>query len=178
MDSIIGTVYGADAVTANYLLAPAQPAATLQLPGTLCPSGSVGPSDRNMNINMNMSIGLNVNGSGPLPQQIEWNDRNTHVCMECGKIFANQSSLSKHMAVHSDLRPHECPECNKRFKRYDHLSGHMATHRGEKPHACTTPACNKRYSDPRSLKRHMEKQHPEELVASDGKKRTRRESSG
>eukprot|EP00124_Ichthyophonus_hoferi_P002346 Ihof_evm9s155 gene=Ihof_evmTU9s155 len=89
-------------------------------------------------------------------------ERASHGCSECGKNFPNQSSLSKHMAVHSDLRPHECPECLKRFKRLDHLSGHMVTHRGEKPHACSIPTCTKRYSDPRSLKRHMERQHPEE----------------
>eukprot|EP00124_Ichthyophonus_hoferi_P004774 Ihof_evm2s573 gene=Ihof_evmTU2s573 len=87
------------------------------------------------------------------------NLRHYHLCPHCEKDFPNLSSLNKHLTSHSQDRPHDCIVCSKKFKRFDHLSSHMLTHRGEKPFMCSYEQCQKRYSDQRSLKRHLEKNH-------------------
>ncbi|XP_072286938.1 zinc finger protein 541 [Pyxicephalus adspersus] len=76
-------------------------------------------------------------------------------CRVCGKMFRSTSSLTKHVASHSQERKHVCDICKKAFKRQDHLNGHMLTHQNSKPYVCTELGCNKSYCDSRSLKRHL-----------------------
>eukprot|EP00124_Ichthyophonus_hoferi_P004416 Ihof_evm3s482 gene=Ihof_evmTU3s482 len=89
-------------------------------------------------------------------------DRMPYTCHECHKPFFNQSSLNKHLASHSDERPYRCTVCGKRFKRLDHLNNHSGTHKGARPYACSVADCLKKYSDPRSLRRHVGNTHPEQ----------------
>ena len=70
-------------------------------------------------------------------------------CPECGKESGQQSSLQKHLPIHSDERPFPCVECESRIKRKDTLKDHMnAKHndnelKEKKAFKCTF--CNKGY---------------------------------
>ncbi|XP_070555963.1 gastrula zinc finger protein XlCGF7.1-like [Ptychodera flava] len=58
-------------------------------------------------------------------------------CLECGKTFKARNNLTKHGAVHSDVRPFGCQECGKWFKKKRDLSDHLMTHSNVKPYECT-----------------------------------------
>ncbi|XP_075205552.1 gastrula zinc finger protein XlCGF66.1-like isoform X4 [Anomaloglossus baeobatrachus] len=57
-------------------------------------------------------------------------------CVECGKIFKHNSSLSKHKKTHNDARPYSCGECGKCFTQKSVLVEHQRIHTGEKPFSC------------------------------------------
>lgn len=85
------------------------------------------------------------------------------ICAVCSKKFNNSSALAKHKLTHSNERKYACKICSKAFKRQDHLNGHMLTHRAQKPFACKFKSCEKSYCDARSLKRHVENAHAQDV---------------
>ena len=61
-------------------------------------------------------------------------------CTQCGKCFAHQDYLTRHMNVHSSK--YKCTECGKCFSCNQKLKVHCRrNHSGEKPFACTV--CSK-----------------------------------
>ena len=50
-------------------------------------------------------------------------------CKICDKTFARNTSLKRHMLLHTDAsKQHHCTICDRRFTRKDHLDGHMHWH--------------------------------------------------
>ncbi|GLH03662.1 Longitudinals lacking protein, isoforms H/M/V [Gryllus bimaculatus] len=80
-------------------------------------------------------------------------------CLECGKTYRQQSSLSTHKRSHrGDV--YRCDACNKPFNHRSHLIRHLRVHttREAKMYPCTV--CGKVYKQPGSLASHS-RQHEE-----------------
>ena len=46
-------------------------------------------------------------------------------CDVCGKIFANQCKIDRHMLVHTGVKNFTCSICQKAFNRKDNLKVHI-----------------------------------------------------
>lgn len=57
--------------------------------------------------------------------------RKSHLCRDCGKLFARSDMLTRHQLCHSGVKPYECSKCKQVFSRKDHLSTHERTHTGK-----------------------------------------------
>ena len=77
------------------------------------------------------------------------------VCKICGKLFAYQSQLTTHEAVHSKTR-HKCKinNCGKSFKNIGDLTRHIKSHTAE-THKCTD--CDYEHVDIRNFESHRQK---------------------
>ncbi|KAL3884425.1 hypothetical protein ACJMK2_024564 [Sinanodonta woodiana] len=62
--------------------------------------------------------------------------RERYQCKTCGRQFLAHSSLTRHLATHSDERSVPCPKCDKKFKHKENLFKHMKIHQ-QKPLACS-----------------------------------------
>ncbi|XP_069606485.1 oocyte zinc finger protein XlCOF8.4-like [Ranitomeya imitator] len=78
---------------------------------------------------------------------------NTFPCSECGKRFADQSSVVLHQRIHRWEKPYSCSECGKRFKQKCDLVNHQRIHTGEKPYSCSE--CERSFSQKTHLNRHL-----------------------
>nr|CAB3267936.1 ZF(C2H2)-13 zinc finger protein [Phallusia mammillata] len=80
------------------------------------------------------------------------------MCRKCGKEFAQEDSLKKHIqVVHQKKKPHKCKECGKQFGQRQDLTVHMNTHTGIKPFACEK--CDKRFTSSSSRNAHVRQIH-------------------
>ena len=77
----------------------------------------------------------------------------THVCFTCGSAFNTNADLKQHQLKHSDVRPYKCLHCDKAFKTQRHLNEHAGIHAERKPHVC--PHCEKRFTQKANLYTHM-----------------------
>lgn len=57
-------------------------------------------------------------------------DERNFKCSECNKRFKNNSSLARHLRIHSDNRPYQC-HCGTSYKRLSHLKRHMSSAHNE-----------------------------------------------
>ncbi|XP_066974465.1 uncharacterized protein [Macrobrachium rosenbergii] len=73
-------------------------------------------------------------------------------CSVCGKMFKLETSLTKHMWLHTGQQPYACTVCEKKFTEKSNLTTHMRIHTGEKPHVCTI--CGRRFTQQASLMYH------------------------
>ncbi|CAH8590015.1 unnamed protein product [Schistosoma turkestanicum] len=88
--------------------------------------------------------------------EIDSSPRNTPICNQCGKQFANIYRLHRHLLSHTEsyeLRKFRCSQCTKAFKFKHHLKEHERIHSGEKPFMCSQ--CGKRFSHSGSYSSHM-----------------------
>ncbi|KAG9102921.1 zinc-finger protein [Ceratobasidium sp. 370] len=73
----------------------------------------------------------------------------------CGKAFAITGALTIHKRTHNGDKPFKCKHCDRAFSESSNLSKHLRTHTGVRPYACTEPGCDKRFSRPDQVARHM-----------------------
>jgi KRAB domain-containing zinc finger protein len=78
-------------------------------------------------------------------------------CDVCGKVFAKKDHLSRHKAIHSDVRAFKCHLCDMAFKRKDKLTSHLNTHGVS--HLVQCNLCGKHFQHEQSLNLHMRKVH-------------------
>ena len=81
------------------------------------------------------------------------------VCDVCGKAFKKPSSLKIHKTIHVE-KTFQCKHCEYICRNVFMLRKHMITHTKEKPEKCSL--CGSRFSQPVSLKRHMQDIHSKE----------------
>ena len=60
-----------------------------------------------------------------------------YTCDNCGKSFAQSSTLTKHEKTHSAVKPYNCETCRKSFALSGTLNQHETTHPGVKPYTVT-----------------------------------------
>ncbi|XP_045148239.1 zinc finger protein 805-like isoform X1 [Echinops telfairi] len=80
-------------------------------------------------------------------------ERDPHICKECGKVFNKKRLLAQHERIHSGVKPYGCTECGKFFRKSTYLLQHHMVHTGEKPFECTE--CGKAFNRRSHLTQHQ-----------------------
>ncbi|XP_015273701.1 PREDICTED: zinc finger protein 436-like [Gekko japonicus] len=77
-------------------------------------------------------------------------------CLECGKRFSRQTTLTSHQRIHTGKEPmkaYKCFQCGKYFRYKSQLLVHQRIHTGEKPFECSE--CGKKFSQSGNLQQHQ-----------------------
>ncbi|XP_050926392.1 gastrula zinc finger protein XlCGF8.2DB isoform X2 [Lates calcarifer] len=53
-------------------------------------------------------------------------------CPTCGRVFAHNHHLQRHLVIHSGKRPFKCFICGRGFTQSGNLKTHMKVHKGQK----------------------------------------------
>ncbi|XP_077365848.1 uncharacterized protein LOC144009834 isoform X2 [Festucalex cinctus] len=81
-------------------------------------------------------------------------DRQRWKCTHCGSRFVYESSLKRHMKIHTgEEKPFSCSVCGRRYSAKGYLQTHARTHTGEKPFSCSM--CEQRFMWRCHLNRHI-----------------------
>jgi len=75
-----------------------------------------------------------------------------YVCAVCQKAFDRNTSLTRHMLVHTREKPFKCQLCDKAFSQNAHLKRHILIHIGQKSYQCNK--CGKMFVEKGGLARH------------------------
>lgn len=75
-----------------------------------------------------------------------------YLCNVCNKAFDRNTSLTRHMLVHTREKPFKCQLCDKAFSQNAHLKRHILIHIGQKSYQCNK--CGKMFIEKGGLARH------------------------
>ncbi|XP_065072991.1 zinc finger protein 502-like [Ochlerotatus camptorhynchus] len=79
-------------------------------------------------------------------------------CNICGKTFTTNTSLERHMLLHTNEKPYSCDKCEASFRRLLLLKQHVQkVHEGKNPHTCVE--CNQEFNSPCGLYTHKRTVH-------------------
>lgn len=96
---------------------------------------------------------------------------NPYRCRHCAAAFGTRVELDKHVGdTHGDIATIPCPECDKWYKTQDSMQAHLRNaHKPpvKKDYICPVVNCNAGYTNYGTLKRHVQKKHPEIPIPSD-----------
>ncbi|KRY16156.1 Zinc finger protein [Trichinella patagoniensis] len=79
--------------------------------------------------------------------------RGSHPCPHCSKVFHSPSALQGHSHVHMGSRIHQCSKCQREFPTAAKMRNHQRQHSGDKPFPCEV--CGRYFSRKDNLKVHM-----------------------
>ena len=87
-------------------------------------------------------------------------DIRNFACSECEMKFSTEKKLKHHEDVHGSPK-FSCDDCGKLFRQRHSLSRHRLTHTGEKPYMCNT--CNFQCTQSNDLKKHYLNVHKTDI---------------
>ena len=101
-----------------------------------------------------------------VPGVVGLRKKSAYSCQQCGKSYANQRLLDRHVSFHVEVNS-SCAKCGKVFRKKWLLEQHMAVdHGGEEGGAAKAPLacaeCGKTFGWERNLLAHMQMYHLEE----------------
>ena len=76
-------------------------------------------------------------------------------CEKCGKKYSEHSSFRMHKLAHDNIKNKECSECGLKFRSSSHLNRHMLVHSGLKKFKCEK--CDKSFAQRYNMRLHSRK---------------------
>ena len=58
-------------------------------------------------------------------------------CPTCGRVFAHNTALQRHLVIHSGKKPYKCFICGRGFTQNGNLKTHMKVHKGQRQREAT-----------------------------------------
>ena len=93
-----------------------------------------------------------MTGAGDKKQRRTYPLERKYICAVCNKAFDRNTSLTRHMLVHTREKPFKCQLCDKAFSQNAHLKRHILIHIGQKSYQCNK--CGKMFIEKGGLARH------------------------